>query len=190
MKNENPLDYQYLHCLDPTRVVEKIKNKTSTLSVIQVRYGDTIPNFPLGQEEQSQDNDFSLVEMPPSSPQSHTTLTILNFIKYYLHSVFLIRPCWNKKQLIDICVSYFEWFHSTPDERISFHDLLQTVASNLKHLLPHVAYLYTSGPWRNLYIKYGYNPSLPNSSEFQIPSVLQTITLKLGHQEYNKILER
>lgn len=192
MKNENPLDHQHLYTLEPVRTGERTKTRTTGLSVLQVRYGDPIPNSPLGQEVQSPENDFSLVEMPSPSPLTHTTITTLNFVKYYLHEIFLIRPCWSKKQLIDICVSYFEWFHSTGDERVSFHNLLHTVAAHLRNLLPHVAYLYTSGPWRNLYIKFGYNPSVPNTSDFQpqISSVLQTITLKMGQQEYNKLIQR
>jgi hypothetical protein len=173
---------------------ERIRNRPTAPTVQQIRYGDPIPCFPLGQEEYSPESDFSLIEMPSSSLQTHTTLTTMHFVKYYLYSMFALRPCWSKKQLMENCISYFEWFHSTPQEKISFHDLMHTLAANLKNLLPHVAYLSTSGPWRNLYIKYGYNPSelkpSDDSSLALVPSIFQTITLKLSSKEFNKFLQR
>jgi hypothetical protein len=186
---------------------ERIRNRPTAPTVQQIRYGDPIPCFPYGQDEYSIESDFSLIKMPPSSQTHHTTFTTINFVKYYLHSMFSLRPCWSKKQLMETLISYFEWFHSSPQEKLSFHDLIHTLAANLKNLLPHVAYLSTSGPWRNLYIKYRYNPSEPTSplslsasgSDSSstpppplalVPSIFQTITLKLSSQEYNRLLQR
>jgi hypothetical protein len=217
MWNENPLDYQHLYCPESHRPPpgERAKTRAAILGVQQVRYGDPIPAC--SGQDSSPEDDFSLIEIPSSNSQSHThtTQTMINFIKYFLHNIFLIRPCWSKKQLIELCIAYFEWLHSSPSssstssasssstvavavtaavpqDKKPFQDLIHTLTTHLKNLLPCVAFLYTSGPWRNLYLRYKYDPShpTPQPDDCQVPGVFQTITLKIRPQEYNKILRK
>lgn len=122
---------------------------------------------------------------------SNTSLSISNFVKHYLYTIFTLRPCWSKKQIIDLCLQCFKWKYS-PQMKQSYQDMSHTINSYIKSFLPYIAYLYTSGPWRNLYIQFQYNPSKPEifPHNFKVPSVLQTITLKINPQEYQNILQR
>jgi hypothetical protein len=118
---------------------------------------------------------------------------MLNFVKYSLQELFAVRPTWSKKQLMDLCVAYFEWHYPSSNEaKIAAQDLVHTITGSIKTVLPSIAFLYTSGPWRNLYVKYQYNPSNPDPKSHGdgLPCVLQTITVKISLQEYNKLLQK
>lgn len=52
-------------------------------------------------------------------------------------------------------------------------------------LLPKVAYMYSSGPFKGLLVRHGYDPEKEPKSRF-----LQLLTIRLPHDIYNNLKQR
>ncbi|KAI5180494.1 hypothetical protein NEOKW01_0798 [Nematocida sp. AWRm80] len=106
---------------------------------------------------------IEIEDTPPEKIDPETEKTVKNMIKKdysqlksLFQKAFLEQPIWSIKQIH----SYIE----------ANSDLLQRHKwTTIKNILSVIAYTYTTGPWKKLWIRRGYNPTLdPSAYKYQV----------------------
>lgn len=139
-----PFDYRYAK---NTNSVEKegkyeVRNRPFRLHASVLKYDDQVPTEPPAAVAEKLD--YYLQNFTRNTTYRDTLKTI-DLIK----SLFEKRPIWIRKHLEAIIPIHLRY--------------------TIKYALPHIAYTYVDGPWRQNYIRFGINPkSSPEYARYQL----------------------
>mmetsp|Transcript_12682 Transcript_12682/g.19107 ORF Transcript_12682/g.19107 Transcript_12682/m.19107 type:complete len:596 (+) Transcript_12682:96-1883(+) len=103
-------------------------------------------------------------------------------VRTFLTTAFSLRECWSRHDLMSLCGAWVLQVENLAGVPVTDRE---TVLTDLSTELRVIAFKFSSGPWKNLWVRRGFNPLASPSACLQ-----QVIEARIPHRELKAMISR